>query len=133
MKSMRASIETGLGATAQAGFGRLISAGASTADAGLGDCVYIFRETGWTSISLYDRGLCVGDGLTAVSIAYDRIDQLDLLPLRELVKLQGLDAKARLQIVVGDVSISLILPYKIYSPLSTLLLRLVEQSGLATS
>lgn len=94
-------------------------------DESLGACVYRYPSDTW-SLGLFTRGLThQGDSLFRA--AYEDIEQVDLLVLRELVILKGPWATALLRLRVAGTLHQLPMPYVIYSPVGSLVHYIVTE------
>lgn len=125
----RRMIERDLGANVSAELGRW-GLPAET-DEVLGACVYRYASD-TCSLGLFTRGLThQGDSLFRA--AYEDIEQVDLLVLRELVILKGPWATALLRLRVADTLYQLPIPYVIYSPVGPLMHCIVTEKLWLTS
>ncbi len=101
------------------------------ADEALGACVYRYASD-TCSLGLFTRGLThQGDSLFRA--AYEDIEQVDLLVLRELVVLKGPWATALLRLRVAGTLHQLPIPYVIYSPVGPLVDYIVTEKLWLTS
>lgn len=119
----RRRIERDLAANVSGGHGRW-GLPAET-DEALGACVYRYASD-TCSLGLFTHGLThQGDSLFRT--AYETIEQVDLLVLRELVILKGPWATALLRIHVAGSLHQLPIPYVIYSPVGPLMHYIVTE------
>ena len=96
----------------------------------LGECIYSFQD-GVVAFSVWEKGIAYQTEVQKTEVEYSEIQEVNLINLRELVKIRGPEGRSPLRFKVRDVEQAVFLPLKVYSDIGPILKKIVDRQGTA--